>query len=192
MREEGGDEGLWIFGYGSLVWRPAFPHRQRRAAWVRGFRRRFWQGSTDHRGVPGAPGRVVTLVREADARCWGMAYEVAAPEVEEVIALLDHREKGGYERVEAELHLADESAATRQRRGLLYLATAGNPNYLGPAPLAEIAGQVRAARGPSGHNVEYVLRLAEALLEMQPGLEAAGEETLALAALLEVQRETDP
>jgi cation transport regulator ChaC len=44
MREE-----LWIFGYGSLVWRPAFPFAERRGAWI-GFARRFWQSSTDHRG----------------------------------------------------------------------------------------------------------------------------------------------
>ena len=69
---------LWIFGYGSLVWRPDIPHDERRPAWIRGFARRFWQGSTDHRGVPEAPGRVVTLVRDEAARCWGAAYRVAA------------------------------------------------------------------------------------------------------------------
>jgi len=72
---------LWIFGYGSLVWRPSFPHRERRPAILSGFARRFWQGSTDHRGVPGAPGRVVTLVAEAGAECWGMVYAVAGREV---------------------------------------------------------------------------------------------------------------
>jgi cation transport regulator ChaC len=37
---------LWIFGYGSLVWRPEFPHVERCPAYVRGWTRRFWQGST--------------------------------------------------------------------------------------------------------------------------------------------------
>jgi len=179
------DEGLWVFGYGSLVWRPAFPHAARRPAWIRGFRRRFWQGSTDHRGVPGAPGRVVTLVRDVAAeRCWGMAYRVEDSEVDAVLARLDQREKGGYERVEAQLHFGD-LAAPQRRTGLLYLATPGNPNYLGPASLEAIAGQVRASSGPSGANLEYVLRLAEALRQICPDLDPASEEVLALAERLE-------
>ncbi|MFP6624998.1 MAG: gamma-glutamylcyclotransferase, partial [Myxococcota bacterium] len=147
--------GLWVFGYGSLVWRPGFPHRSRRPAWVGGFRRRFWQGSTDHRGIPGAPGRVVTLVRDTRAeRCWGMAYQLEAPEVDDVLAGLDQREKGGYERVEVQLHFADPGTPA-SCSGLLYLAAPTNPNYLGPASLEAIASQVLASSGPSGNNLEY-------------------------------------
>ncbi len=180
---------LWIFGYGSLVWRPAFVHRSRRPAWVHGFRRRFWQGSTDHRGVPGRPGRVVTLVREPDVRCFGMAYEVAPEDVDGVVEQLDHREKGGYERVDVDLHFDDPAAGSRA--ALLYLATPGNPNYLGPASLDAIARQVLASAGPSGPNLEYVTRLAEALRELQPGLDAESDEVLALADQLQAlaQRE---
>jgi cation transport protein ChaC len=170
--------GLWIFGYGSLVWRPGFDCAERRPAWIRGFARRFWQGSIDHRGVPGAPGRVVTLVREAEAACWGMAYRLAEGEAAaRVLAELDHREKGGYERLELELHFEGD----RREAGLVYVATAANPNYLGPAPLAEIAAQVRRSRGPSGSNREYVLRLAGALREGG----AQDEHVFALARLLD-------
>ena len=144
----------WIFGYGSLVWRPAFEHLERRPARLHGWARRFWQGSTDHRGVPGAPGRVVTLVHDPDATTAGMAYRVSEAVWESVIAQLDHREKGGYERHEVEL-----SAAPDTLPGLVYLASADNPSFLGPAPLEDMAAQIAAARGPSGDNAEYLLRL---------------------------------
>lgn len=154
------DRDLWIFGYGSLVWRPAFPFAERRPGWVRGWARRFWQGSTDHRGVPGDPGRVVTLVPQPEARCWGMTYRVEPQVAHEVLAGLDHREKGGYQRITTEVSLPQGGAL---REVVMYLATEDNPNYVGPAPIEEIAAQVRRCHGPSGPNREYVLRLAEAL-----------------------------
>ena len=156
--------GPWIFGYGSLVWRPAFPFVERRAGFVRGWARRFWQASTDHRGVPEDPGRVVTLTAMPEARCFGMAYRVAPADVPEVLAGHDHREQGGYRRVTIDVHVPDGSETLSG--ALMYLATEDNPSYVGPAPLAEIAARVRRCVGPSGPNVEYVLRLAEALRAM--------------------------
>jgi glutathione-specific gamma-glutamylcyclotransferase len=149
----------WVFGYGSLIWRADFPFEKRRAGFIDGYCRRFWQGSTDHRGVPDAPGRVVTLVPEPGSRCWGVAYGVAASDLERVIELLDLRECGGYTRRELPLFFADGEIAS----ALVYFATPDNPNFLGPAPLPQIAAQVLAARGPSGPNPEYVLRLAESI-----------------------------
>ncbi len=155
-----GGSDLWVFGYGSLVWRPSFDFVDRRPATLTGWARRFWQGSTDHRGVPSAPGRVVTLVPDAGAECWGTAYRSASDQVEAVMAHLDWREKGGYDQVEAPLELRDPAASVP---GVVYIANPTNPNYLGAAPLEEIAAQVLGATGPSGPNPEYVVRLAEAL-----------------------------
>jgi len=172
---------VWVFGYGSLVWRPAFAHRERRPAVLHGFARRFWQGSTDHRGVPGAPGRVVTLIEAPGAHCWGMAYAVERRDAEAVLRLLDHREQGGYDRHQRTLHEPHGDRAFAS--ALVYVATASNPDWLGPAPLAEIARQVRRAHGPSGSNREYVLRLAASLREHG----ARDEHVLALAALVEAE-----
>jgi len=67
------DDLVWVFGYGSLIWRPAMAYVARRASRIDGWARRFWQASTDHRGTVEAPGRVLTLV-ESDGAVWGMAY----------------------------------------------------------------------------------------------------------------------
>lgn len=149
---------MWVFGYGSLVWRPAITYRQRVVADLEGFARRFWQGSTDHRGVPGAPGRVLTLVQE-EAVCRGMAYDLGVEERDDLLARLDHRERGGYDRLEVELRCADGLV----RPALVYMANPDNENWLGPAPIPAIAEQVLKSAGPSGPNRDYVLRLAEAL-----------------------------
>jgi len=157
------DDGFWIFGYGSLIWRPDFAFAENRPATIHGWARRFWQGSTDHRGVPGAPGRVVTLVEASGETCWGMAYRVADGDRDSVLERLDYREKGGYRLAEVAVRFAHDGGSVD---GLVYIATPDNPNYLGPAPAADIADQVRVSAGPSGHNIEYVLRLAAALRDI--------------------------
>jgi cation transport regulator ChaC len=149
----------WVFGYGSLIWRPSFRFEERRSCWIEGWVRRFWQGSTDHRGVPGEPGRVVTLVASPGSRCAGIAYRLPDGEREAILAHLDDRERGGYARHVVDVHAAHSTTF----RALVFIATEANPEYLGPAPVLEIADQIRRARGPSGPNVEYALRLAEAL-----------------------------
>jgi cation transport regulator ChaC len=149
----------WIFGYGSLIWNPGFPWLRSRVAAVRHRERRFWQGSTDHRGVPGAPGRVVTLIDAPGSQCWGRAFELPPDKRHDILASLDHREQGGYQRLSLPLLLNDGSTLP----GLTWIATPDNAEYLGPASPADIAAQVMAACGPSGPNREYVLRLDEAL-----------------------------
>ena len=159
-RDEAGR--LWIFGYGSLVWRPAFAHVSQRPASVAGWTRRFWQWSTDHRGVPGAPGRVATVVEDPGAVCWGRAYAVDPGAEASVLAGLDHREQQGYDRREVALHFADGPGP----RALMYVATPDNPSFAGETPLPEIAGIIASRSGPSGPNLEYLLELAAALRAM--------------------------
>lgn len=153
-----GHSSVWLFGYGSLIFKADFPFLDRRPASIDGWTRRFWQGSHDHRGTETAPGRVVTLVAEAGAVCHGVAYLVTPEE----FAHLDHREKNGYLRLATDIHFDDGSS----EEGLVYIATQENAAYLGPASESDIARQIATARGPSGPNSEYLLNLATALREL--------------------------
>ncbi len=119
--------------------------------------------------------------------CWGTAYEIPAGDPDGVLAGLDHRERGGYDRVELEIALGSSPASTsssisplaaippldvtmteeiRIVPGLVYIAGPENPNYLGVASVEEIARQVASAAGPSGANPDYVFELARSLRTM--------------------------
>jgi len=98
--------------------------------------------------------------------CWGSAYEVAAADQEAVLASLDHRERGGYDRIPVEIHLQPDSGEGIVATGLMYIAHTDNDNYLGPATTDEIAKQILIAAGPSGTNPEYVFELAQSLRAM--------------------------
>ncbi|MCH2096928.1 MAG: gamma-glutamylcyclotransferase [Pseudomonadales bacterium] len=152
------DGGFWLFGYGSLIWNPDVPFDDRRPARLRGWARRFWQGSHDHRGTPEAPGRVVTLIEAGDAFVDGLAFRIPGGEAKEILARLDHREKNGYAR-----HALALESAGPQIHALVYVAEAGNFAWLGPDDADAMALQIHRSRGPSGSNREYLLSLDAAL-----------------------------
>ncbi|KAK9478806.1 ChaC-like protein [Lipomyces japonicus] len=102
---------FWIFGYGSLIFKPPPEVERAIPGYISGYVRRFWQKSHDHRGTETAPGRVVTLVEKEfwetledphskfenpKLKTWGIAYKIKAGKVPEVSAALDLREQNGY------------------------------------------------------------------------------------------------
>lgn len=168
-----------VFAYGSLVFRPGFRFQRAYPACVRGFRRRFWQKSCDHRGTPERPGRVVTLVRAEDVQgeeedaaaragiVHGIAYEVADDEWDAVIEELDVRERYGYMRTVDWLYPVGENPAVEEplARAVVYYCYKPQENaiYCGPESTEEAAAVIAFAEGPSGRNDAYCFALEAAL-----------------------------
>jgi len=149
---------IWLFAYGSILYKIDFEYLEKRPAYILGWERKFWQGSHDHRGTPSNPGRVVTLVESPAQRCDGLAILITP----DVFEHLDVREKNGYLRTNVDILFQDETS----RAGLVYIADPENTAFLGHATDDDIAIQVVNSSGPSGSNTEYVISLASSLREL--------------------------
>jgi cation transport regulator ChaC len=160
---------VYIFGYGSLIWRPGFPYLRKFDGYIKGWSRYFWQGSTDHRGTPEEPGRVVTLVKDADeaaqSETWGTVYGIPAEEAEVILKNLDYREKGGYTREEVDVYIRGQDGPV-VNKAILYIGSQKNSCYIGETPIEVIARQIYKCVGPSGPNVDYLINLAESMRKM--------------------------
>ncbi|EFJ51433.1 hypothetical protein VOLCADRAFT_46802, partial [Volvox carteri f. nagariensis] len=159
---------IWVFGYGSLIHTPNFQYDKHVIGCIKGYRRVFWQGSTDHRGTPERPGRTVTLTadNEATAATWGIAFQLAGTAEEQAAALsyLEWREKEYDVRKLVDVYGKDGEVLVRG--ALVYIASPNNRNYLGPADPRVIAAQIATSHGPSGPNCDYLYKLADALRVM--------------------------
>ncbi|NXS53440.1 CHAC1 glutamylcyclotransferase, partial [Brachypteracias leptosomus] len=156
---------VWIFGYGSLVWRPGFEFTSRKVGFIRGYSRRFWQGDTFHRGSERMvrAGRPRRGAGGRGAACtWGVAYEVRGEQIAASLQYLNMREAvlGGYDTKLVKFH-PQEKDGEEPILALVYIATPQNPSYLGPASEEDIAAQIIVSSGCAGHNIEYLLRLAD-------------------------------
>ena len=105
----------------------------------------------------------MTLVADETSTCWGVAYQIASSSVDSVLSYLDYREKGGFRRQMVDFYTDASDGQQALQDVCVYVAENENPNYLGPAPLAEIAQQIFRSTGPSGPNTEYLVELAEGL-----------------------------
>ncbi|PYI02065.1 ChaC-domain-containing protein [Aspergillus sclerotiicarbonarius CBS 121057] len=188
-REKFPDGDLWVFGYGSLIWKPPPHFDQRVPGYINGYVRRFWQASNDHRGTPENPGRVLTVIdREfwetlddplahhetsPTATVWGAAYHIPASHANEVRHYLDIREINGYTDHYTPFHPVLTSKGsdptecpTTPITCMVYIGQPTNPQFLrDPAQREQqaVAEVISRSEGKSGKNAEYLFMLEKAL-----------------------------
>lgn len=153
--------GFWVFGYGSLIWRPGFTFAERRLAILRGYRRAFCMTSIHYRGTPEAPGLVLALDADPDGHCAGIAYRVDAEESAETLAYLREREliSGAYAEVRLTVDIDDAGPV----EALSYVSDRAHVQYCGGLSLEAQAEIIARAAGPRGPNAEYLLNTVESL-----------------------------
>jgi cation transport protein ChaC len=173
----------WVFGYGSLMWRPGFAFEERAPATLAGRRRAFCIYSVHHRGTYERPGLVLGLAPGGSVR--GMAYQVAEAEWPATYAYLVEREQPTETYVEGRrfVRLADG----RRVECLVFLSDVHHPQWAGALSLARQAELITGAAGLSGRNEDYLRDLVEHL--RAEGIHDRGmEELLTLVEALERQQ----
>lgn len=158
------EKEFWVFGYGSLMWKPGFTHVESGPALIRGFHRKLCVYSHVHRGTPACPGLVMGLDRGGS--CHGMAYRVEAAYWQETLAYLRAREQVTSVYVEAvkPVSLMDSG---RKIEALTYLVNRKHRQYAGNLGLQQLLSLVQQGEGISGRCTEYIANTLEHLRDMK-------------------------
>jgi glutathione-specific gamma-glutamylcyclotransferase len=152
---------LWVFGYGSLMWRPGFAFLEQVPARLVGEHRALCVYSFVHRGTPEKPGLVLGLDR--GGACRGVAFRVAEKDRAETVAYLRAREQvtSVYREVMRSVWL--ENLPQQRVSALTYVVDRGHVQYAGRLGLAEQLRFVRQGHGQSGANRDYVIATVKAI-----------------------------
>lgn len=180
------DGAIWVFGYGSLMWRPGFPYQDSMPAILVDYARSFCLWSESHRGKPGHRGLVLGLDAQAGTACEGMAFRIADEDWIDTAAYLEERELIGYPYDPA--HLTVSLRDGREVRAHCFVARHTHPHYAGPLPLETAAQVILTASGEMGLNRDYLINTVEALESHgyhDPGLHALLLRVRALTADLD-------
>lgn len=157
---EAGD--LWVFGYGSLMWRPGFDYEERRGARLLGYHRALCVLSHVHRGTPERPGLVLGLDRGGS--CRGVAFRVSSARAQATRDYLTAREQVTPVYRDRMLDVTLDDG--RRVRALTYLVARSHPQYAGRLGEDELLRLVRQGMGVSGANPDYVRATSEHLVAM--------------------------
>jgi cation transport protein ChaC len=160
------NDAVWVFGYGSLMWRPGFDFVDRRIARLHGYHRHFCVWSHRYRGSPKVPGLVLGLDRGGS--CRGVAYRIAPERADEVLAYLHEREMitGIYRPSRLSMTVTDDQGTIDRITAQTYVVDRAHPQYAGTLSRAELAALVIQGVGTAGPCRDYLVNTVEHLREM--------------------------
>ncbi len=149
---------VWVFGYGSLIWNPAFEFAETKVALVRGWHRRFCLWLKAGRGTPESPGLMLALDRGGS--CRGVAFRLPDGQVEEELLILWRREmlSGSYE-----ARWLDAHSPEGPMRVITFVANRRHDRFTNLLSDEEVADRIAVARGPLGSCIEYLRNTVEHL-----------------------------
>jgi len=160
------DGDFWVFGYGSLMWRPGFDFLESALAFVHGYHRSLCIFSHVHRGTPERPGLVLGL--DHGGSCQGVAFRVAGGARAATLAYLRERElvTSVYLEKTVPLRFADGGKEGGTTRALAFIVDRAHDQYAGRLPIEEVARLVAEGVGACGDNPAYVRNTYEHLLQL--------------------------
>jgi len=146
------ENDFWVFGYGSLMWRPGFDYLDARPALLRGYHRAFCIYSFHYRGTRETPGLVLGLDRGGS--CRGMAFRVRLEDEDAVRAYLDERELDSYAYVARSMPVEVDCGIVT---AYTYVADTDHEHYAGDLGLDRSAAMIMDAAGTAGLNRDYLI-----------------------------------
>jgi len=163
------DGGFWVFGYGSLMWRPGYVVAEARRARLADYRRAFALTSVHYRGTPERPGLVLGLDWRPGASCTGMALRIAPEGADSVRHYLAERElvSRAYFEVRHRVTLIGPAQeAGESVDAICYILDRTHPQYAGALTHDEQAAIISEAEGPTGTNRDYLFNTVAHLREL--------------------------
>ena len=155
---------FWIFGYGSLMWRPGFEYIRSEPALIKGYHRRLCVYSYLYRGTPEEPGLVLGLDRGGS--CHGMAFEVSPECWEETISYLRTREQVTMVYIEKQTKIR-LLGTSRSVEAVTYVVDRKHRQYAGILPETALVSHVIKGKGVSGRCIDYVMNTVNHLRDMK-------------------------
>lgn len=160
LAEWGGQGDIWLFAYGSLIWRPDLSPAEKRSALLHGYHRALRMRSRVNRGTPEEPGLVFALL--SGGSCRGLVYRIAEQDAKATLTTLWEREmpNGVYDPQWLRCRTSEGEVTA-----LAFTLSRRSPNWTGPLDDNKLLHIFRHASGRYGSTLDYLLKTAHSLSE---------------------------